>query len=223
LTPPPQEGETVRWGTAEQRTGDIPSSGSAEPGAHWAPVPESLNKARKLKSLEKSFNEYLYTSVRLVLLENAKLGLVSEPGEDVMAFRARLQRTAQQEAEKTIAVEKLKYEAKFAALGVPMPQGVVREEESLLDVINPLSWFRSAPKPGEKDKVNKLHSEWLTKRAEIIEKWRKLGEEYSENTLAPRRADVQVTQFGLAWVPFWESANGERVAAYHLAPTQPAP
>src|ERR1051325_10866255 len=113
----PRKAEAVRWATAE-RAGDLPSSSSAEPAAHWAEVPESLDKARKLKALEKAFADYLYSSARLVLLENAKLGLVSEPSEDVLAFRERCRRAAQQEAEKSIATEKLKYEAKFVALGV---------------------------------------------------------------------------------------------------------
>jgi hypothetical protein len=218
LTLPPADGESARWATAE-RSGDLASSGGAEPGAHWAGVPAALDKARKLRPQEKGFSDHLYNNARLVLLENSKLGLIGEPGEDIVAFRERCRSAARQEAEKALAAERLKYEPRFQALGVPTPEGHVREEESLLDAINPLNWFRAAPRPEEKDRINTLHAEWLSKQADIIATWQKIGEEYTENTLTPRRQDVQVTQFGLAWAPFWEIENAgrlERISAYHL-------
>jgi hypothetical protein len=202
LSEPARDGETVRWATAEQ-TDELPSDASAEPEAHWAAVPESLNTARKLKALEKAFAEHLYANARMKLLENAKLGLTSQPGEDVLGFRERCRKAAAQEAEKVLTAEKAKFEAKFRALGVPMPEGHVREEGSLLDLLNPLNWLKSMPKRHVEDKVQKLHVEWLTRQAEIASQFKAAGEEYSETTLAPRRQDVQVTQFGLAWVPTW--------------------
>ncbi len=217
LTTPPRDAETVRWATAES-AGDLPPlSANAFEGAQWAEVPETLDKARKLKSQEKTLAEHLYSNARLLLLENAKLGLLSEPGEDITAFRERCRQAARQEAEKTLAAEKLTYEPQFVALGVPIPEGHVRGEESLLDTLNPLNWFRSAPKRTDESKIDRLHSEWLTKQADIVAQWKKVGEEYTDNTLAPRRQDVQVTQFGLAWLPFWEVDHGgqvERVPAY---------
>jgi hypothetical protein len=218
LTRPAKDGEAVRWATGE-RVGDLPSSGGAEAGAHWIEVPEALDKARKLKPLEKAFADHLYNNARLVLFENAKLGLVSAPGEDVLAFRGRCRNAAAEEAAREIAAERANYEPKFAELGVPMPEGHVREEESLLDYLNPLNLFRAAPRAATRDKVQKLHSQWLSKQADIVDRWKKRGEEYSETTLSPRRPDVRVTQFGLAWAPFWrlEGAGGrlELVAAYH--------
>jgi hypothetical protein len=218
LTRPANEGEVVRWATGE-RTGELPSSGGAEPGAHWAGVPESLDTARKLKVLEKAFADHLYINARLVLFENAKLGLVGEPGEDVMAFRERCRRAAAEEAAKEIAAERANYEPKFAELGVPMPEGHSREEGSLLDYLNPLNLFRAAPSAATRDKVQKLHSQWLTKQAEIAGRWKKRAEEFAETKLSPRRQDVRVTQFGLAWAPFWqvEGAGGraELVPAHH--------
>jgi hypothetical protein len=201
--------EALRWTTSEN-AGDLPSATSAEPGARWDKVPELLDKARKFKSLEKAFADHLYRNARLVLLENPKLGLVSAPGEDVMAFRDRCRSDAQQEAAKALAVKKREYEPKFLALGVALPEGHVREEESLLDSINPLNWFRSAPGPNDNDKVNKLHEEWLIKQASVIAEWKKIGEEYAEKTLSPRRQDVQVIHFGVAWAPFWQVTNADR-------------
>ena len=177
---PPAEMEAVRWATGE-RAGDLPSSGSAEPEATWGAVPESLDKARKLKKLQDAFADYLYTSARLVLLENAKLNLSGAVGEDVVAFRRRSLQAAQMELDQALAAEKRKYEQKFLALGVPMPEGHVRDEASLLDVINPLNWFGAAPKRSNEDKISKLHTEWLTKQGDLVNQWRKIGEEYTEN------------------------------------------
>ena len=224
LTLPVRDTETVRWATAECASDLPPLLGQAlktilqqEPSAQWADVPESLDKARRVKSLEKTLADYLYSNARLVLLENAKLGLTSEPGEDVVTFRERCRQAVRQEAEKTLAAEKLKYEPKFLALGIPIPEGHVRGEESLLDTLNPLNWFRATPTRTEESTINQLHSEWLVKQADIVAQWTKVGEEYTENALAPRRQDVQITQFGLAWLPFWEIDHGgqiERVPAY---------
>jgi len=216
LTQPPRESDVVRWATGEPAS-DLPSSSSAENGARWGGVPESLDKARKLKSLEKAFADYLYTSARMVLLENANLGLVGEPGEDVVSFRARCTLRAKESADNAVATEKRKYEPRFQALGVAVPEGHSLEEPSLLEFLNPLTWFRAAPKPADQDKISKRHSEWLIKQAEIADVWRKIADEYTETTLSPRRQDVQVTQFGLAWAPYWEVAgsNGiERSPAY---------
>jgi hypothetical protein len=224
LTMAVRDAEMVRWGTAE-RAGDLPPlSGHdlegmlhQELSAHWAEVPESLNKVRKVKSLEKTLAEHLYSNARLVLLENAKLGLTSEPGEDIVTFRERSRQAARQKAENTMAAEKLKYEPKFLAMGIPIPEGHTRGEESLLDTLNPLNWFRSAPTRIEESKITQLHSEWLIKQADIVSQWTKVAEEYTETTFAPRRQDVQITQFGLAWLPFWEIDHGgqiEHVPAY---------
>jgi hypothetical protein len=213
---PPPTGEALRWAAA-RASAEVPSSGAAEAGARWAGLPEALSTARKMKALEKSFADHVYANARMNLFQNATLGLTGEPGEDVVAFRERCRRAAQQEADKAVAALRKKYEPQFQALGVAIPEGHVREEESLLDAFNPLHWFRAARSPVVKDQVNKLHSEWLTKQAEVAVQWRKVGDEYTEITLSPRRQDVQVTQFGLAWAPFWETASAgrvERIPAY---------
>jgi hypothetical protein len=113
----------------------------------------------------------------------------------------------------------VKFEPRFSQLGVPMPEGHVRGEESLLEYINPLNWFRTQPNKAAQEKVQKLHSHWVTKRTEIDARWKKVGEAVTETTLSPRRQDVRVTQFGLAWAPFWQvegaAGRAELVPAYH--------
>ncbi len=208
LAGPPAVGQAVSWATAE-RLAAQPAS-SPQPGATWGTAPESVNTAKKLKALEKSLIDFLYND-RLVLLENAKLGLVGEPGEDVVAFRERCRVAARQETEKAVAAEKVKYLPKFQALGAPMPiwTGAEKSEGSVLDLVNPLHWLRVAGKANKSaapkgDKLAKLESEWLAKQVALHEKWRLVGEEYSDIPLTPRRQDVQVTGFGVAWAPFWQ-------------------
>ena len=41
------------------------------------------------------------------------------------------------------------------------------------------------------------------KEAEITERYRRMADLADEVQLKPRKADVRVTHFGLAWAPFW--------------------
>jgi hypothetical protein len=47
-----------------------------------------------------------------------------------------------------------------------------------------------------------LEAEWKGRVAALYEKWRQVGADHSELLLTPRKVDVQVTAFGLAWTPF---------------------
>ncbi len=218
LAPAPVAGAAVSWATAE-RIGAQPVA-APDPGAGWAPVPDALQTGRKLKSLEKSLADYLYNEARLVLLENAKLGVLGQPGEDVVAFRERCRTAARQEAGQAVAAERLKYAPKFEALGAKMPEGTGPEKHgtTVLDLVNPLWWLGVTSKARPTDKVQRLEAEWFARQAAIYDKWRQVGEAYEDVPLTPRRQDVQVTAFGLAWAPFWEvpaqPGRVEGVAAY---------
>jgi hypothetical protein len=167
---------------------------------------------RKVKSLEKALADFVYNDARLRLSENARLGLVSRPGEDAVEFRERCLAAARRQAESEVAVEKEKYRPKFAALGVPMP--VLPEKEAdtgLLDLVNPLSWFgwtgKKKPAVGG-DKAARLEAEWLAKQGAILDKWQRLADEIGDVPLKPRRDDVQVTRLALAWAPHWQVDTG---------------
>jgi hypothetical protein len=63
---------------------------------------------------------------------------------------------------------------------------------------------------GDFDAAQKELNELTEKVAEITEKWKsKAFEELKEIKLAAKKSDVKVTQFGIAWVPFWKV--GERL------------
>ncbi len=215
----PENGQ-VNWFTSERMTVN-PAPGPLSP-AQWTPVSDAVNTARKLKALAKVFSDYLYNSARLLLRENAKLELLSQPGEDAQAFQQRCRAAAAAKADVEMAQEKNRYAPKFAALGAKVPEGPVEQQSSLLNVVNPLAWvsfaFSSRPSAATKDKLEKLRAEWFARQQSIAEKWRQVGEEHTDIPLTPRRQDVLVTDFGLAWTPFWQvpGAGGrvELVAAY---------
>ena len=81
---------------------------------------------------------------------------------------------------------------------------------------------KSAPETSAKDKGKaasrkKLDSQYQAKKAALVEKWRQIGQDYGEVLLTPRKAAIQVTHFGLAWAPFWQTtdATGTKlVSAY---------
>ena len=78
------------------------------------------------------------------------------------------------------------------------------------NLVNQLWWLGlTAKEQRPTGKVERLQAEWFARQAGIYEKWRQVGEDHTKLLLTPRKVDVQVTAFGLAWVPF---AQG--VAAY---------
>ena len=181
--------------------------------AGWGPVPDSVNTAKKLKALEKAFAEYLYANARLRLLENRKLGLVSTPGEDVLAFGQRCREAADLEAAKAYQAERAKYLPRFNALNLPMPalppdqRGSSEAGSGFLDwVLTPFKLGASAVKavagPAPSRKQRDLEADWKGRVAALYERWRQLADDHAELRLTPRKTDIQVTTFGLAWVPF---------------------
>jgi hypothetical protein len=210
LAEPPAPGEPLKWLTAESYDGQ--PHDAPEAAAGWGQVPESVNSARKLKALEKAFAEYLYGNARLRLFENKKLGLVSVPQEDLLAFTQRGREAALREAGKAYDAERLKYLPKFNALNMPMP-ALSAEQRAGADGGGVLSWVLAPLKLGASavkvmtgtqptKKQVSLEAEWKGRVAALYEKWRQIGEDHTELLLTPRKVDVQVRQFGLAWAPF---------------------
>jgi hypothetical protein len=210
LARPAAPGHPTDWAEAEAVADHLADAPPAL--GRWASVPGPLDTARKLKALEKAFAEYLYSSRKLALFQNRPLGLVSEPGETAEAFRARCRAAAHERAGQALEMEKLKFRPKFEALDATLPDDRREEKKagSLFDWINP---FRSAaPEPAplssrQEEKVRKLTADYLAKKAELIEKWKRVGDEATAVQVKPRKADVRVTHFGIGWVPCWRRAG----------------
>jgi hypothetical protein len=202
LVSPPTPGLALGWHLAEKIEPHFAAGPAA--AARWGELPDSLNSARKLKSFEKSLANYLYDDARLTLFDNARLGSMGEPGEDLLAFRERCRNSARREAEALLAAEKLVYEPRFHALGARLPEQPQEQQgTTMLDLINPLWWLGWAGNSPPSDEVARLQKEWFEKQAAIYEQARRHGEEYTQISMRPRRQDVQVNQIVLAWVPTW--------------------
>jgi hypothetical protein len=215
LAAPPGAGQPVDWHT-EPFAGSLAES--PEAGARWADVPDSLNTAKKLTALKRAFADFLYGNAKLALYVNGALDLVSEPGEDVAAFQERCRTGARREAERALEEEKHRYAPKFQALNAELPDPTLAKPGGS-SWLPDLGWglFAMAawtsPRPAarlsekQQAKLRALEKEWRQRWAEVTDKWRRAGEEYAELQLTPRKADVQVSHFGLAWVPFWNLAG----------------
>jgi hypothetical protein len=55
------------------------------------------------------------------------------------------------------------------------------------------------PRPSKKQ--IDLEAEYKGKVGTLYEKWRQIGKDHGEVLLTPRKVDVQVTLFALAWTP----------------------
>lgn len=209
LAAPPRPGQPVNWKKA-QKIGD--ELASPEANACWDDVPEAMDTGRKLKALEKAFADHLYSNEKLPLWQNRSLELVSEPGEAREAFQERCRAAARQEADAALQLERAKFAPKFEALDAALPEEEPPHKDggSWLDWINPFK-ATETDQPATKaevrqqarreEKVRKLTADYQAKKAEIAVKWKRIGEECDGVQVKPRKADVRVTHFGLAWVP----------------------
>jgi hypothetical protein len=220
LADPPAAGRPVAWEGAEPFALDALTPGP-QANARWKEVPESLNTGRKLKALEKAFADFLYSTRKLPLLENRSLGLVSEVGESEGAFRERCRQAAAEEARQALEMERAKFAPRFEALGMKLPaDSAAGSGGSILGWL--FSSFKAAnedsgpPSSRQEEKQRKLKADYQAKQAEIREKWRRVGDEAAPIQVKPRKADVRVTHFGLAWVPAGQptvAAREERAPA----------
>jgi hypothetical protein len=164
-----------------------------------------VDTGRKLKGLQRAFVDHLYSTQRLSLLQNRELELVSEPGESAAAFRGRCQAAALKEAEQAVELTKAKFGPKFEALGAELPADPrTRKSGGFLDWITSLVSSKQPsgpPATRQEEKERRLTGDYLAKLAEIREKWKHVGEEATPVEVKPRKVDIHVTHFGLAWVP----------------------
>jgi hypothetical protein len=193
LSLPPDAVHPEPWFHGEE----IPETLSATAPAGealWAEVPETLNDPKKLRKLEQALVYFLHKNAALTIYHNRFLGLLSKPQEDRAAFLGRCQ-----EAAKTAAAEELaapaEQPAEMAAVGANGDSPAV-------------------PPPARSAKASPARA------ARVEQKWQKKAEDIREIQLTPRKLDIRVTHFGLAWAPFKVSEAGseELVAAYERRP-----
>jgi hypothetical protein len=216
LAKPAESGHPIDWDQAETIGAEL--ANAPVPGARWDNVPDSLDTGPKLKALEKAFADNLYSTRKLSLFQNDTLELVSDPGESLDSFRDRCRQAANKGATDAQAIVHAKFAPRFQALGMAVPDAphgtapsgrkffawlssavafLVRVTVALL---NPKAKV-SPTTNRQEEKERKLTAEYQAKQGEIAEKWRAIGEAYTPLQIKPRKTDVRVTHFGLAWAP----------------------
>lgn len=135
LAPPPDGIRTPDWANAESLPISLrdltngPERVGAEQGPFFAPVPESANSARELKSIGKDLSDWLYYNKRLKLTAHTGLKLIQQPGETLRAFKIRLQQAARERRD--AEVDKL--EAKYATKIDRLEARLRRKQRELAD------------------------------------------------------------------------------------------
>src|SRR5205085_2668761 len=68
--------------------------------------------------------------------------------------------------------------------------------------------------PRDQTRFDKLKADYESKKAELAERWKQLADEVGQVQIKPRKTDIRVTHFGIAWVPYWlTTAGGKRQLA----------
>jgi len=71
-------------------------------------------------------------------------------------------------------------------------------------------------------RIKELKEEAKREADEIAEKWRELVDQVEEEEVRPRRADVRLNIFALAWVPRWEVVVGDQTLSLVAFEAEPA-
>ncbi len=87
-----------------------------EEGAVYGELPAAAGKAGNYGDWEKAFKRWLRTECPLELVRSADYKMVSEPGEDEGAFRARLQLAANEARDIAVGKLRKRYDAKLGTL-----------------------------------------------------------------------------------------------------------
>jgi hypothetical protein len=222
LARPPQLGHPLDWQTATTLS-EVLAPGP-EVHALWQGVPDGLNTAKKLKALERTLVDHYFRNTKLVMLFHETLKLTAMPEESEDAFHERCRAVARQEGERAMAAERAKFASKLQTPANPTPaeadhQPAMKEEpaKGWLSSWNP---FRSAPgaqpvpqlsakeiaERNRAEKARQLVQKKCDAKVEAIrQKWQQIAVDVTRVELTPRKANIRVTHFGLAWVPVWHA------------------
>ena len=96
-------------------------------GPYFAAVPETINSARELRSVEKDFSDWLYYNSRLPISVHEDLELAQSPDERERDFKIRLQQAARERRDADVD----KLEEKFAKTIDRLQTKLTKEEREL--------------------------------------------------------------------------------------------
>jgi hypothetical protein len=122
VTPAVDDASYVDWGTAEllplqpRDLADRPERVESSQGPYFPAVPEGVNSAGELKTIEKELSDWLFYNTRLTLNTHPELGLFQSPGETERAFKIRLQQAAREKRDEEVDKLEKTYEARISRL-----------------------------------------------------------------------------------------------------------
>ncbi|MFM7149018.1 MAG: helicase HerA domain-containing protein, partial [Gemmataceae bacterium] len=178
LTQAPSAGHPAEWEKALSIL--VEPADKPQKDARWAGIPDGIDTARKVKSQEKDFLEFLYRNLKLNLWKSPGMDLISNPDETREEFLIRCKDEAKKRAEAERNRERIKFEPRMDAV-------------------------RKSSSRGKEDRLARLEGDLKARENAIDEKARRWGEEVVELQIKPRKVDIRVSHFGLAWAPFWRS------------------
>jgi hypothetical protein len=218
----PPDGQSIDW-VKSGPVAEALAEGPAEE-ASWGPIPPALDTSSKITALKKDFTNHLYES-RMTVLENVELELVAHPGEPPDDFRARCRQTAWQHFVDELTQLKERRKKGFQKYGAKPPDRVASLEEQgrlpwdecwrpffSAEVVKSMASPRLSPV--EKNELEQLEVTWRREQEALATEYKQKGESVSELVLKPRREDIKVLEFGLAWAPFWFTSDGQLLPAY---------
>ncbi|MBC7250277.1 MAG: DUF87 domain-containing protein [Anaerolineae bacterium] len=128
LLQPGDLSDLIRWEDADpvdMSPRDLEREPESE--ALFGPVPPEINTPAKLKTLTKSFSDYLYREQTLELYYNPTLKLYSQPGESERDFKVRAQQVAREKRDAEVDKLRRKYQRQLDRLETRL----AREEQEL--------------------------------------------------------------------------------------------
>ena len=176
-----------------------------------------MDTGRKLKALEKAFADHLYTTHKLSLWENRTLGPAQSAGRERGGLPQALSTAAATGGRTGVGDGEGEVQAEIRLAGheIAGREAGGKAGGSWLGWIFRRRRRRNPTTRSWSEKRRKLTTDYQSKVAEIAEKWKRVGEEATAIQVKPRKADVHVTHFGLAWAPYWRmaGAGGQAKAA----------
>ncbi|MCU0522914.1 MAG: ATP-binding protein [Anaerolineae bacterium] len=220
LAQPPQGVGAVRWETAESldiQTRDLLDR--PEPEALFDVLPDTINDSKKLTALRGALEDHLYRSLSFKLLYSPATKLYTKPGESERDFRARVSQVARELRDDEVDTLEDRFKSRLNTLEDRLRTAQValdkrettarqRKQDAAISTAETVFSLFSGRRRSISSAARKV-TQATTTKADIRAAEEKVAdveadiEALKADMNTPRRTDVEVTLFALAWVPSW--------------------
>ncbi len=223
IAPAPAEGQAVAWAKGEKIADTLDTQ--PQTGARFDVVPTALDSAAKVEALKKAFVDYL-VAAKVGVPRCDKLSMTLGSSEDENVFRERCRVEAWKAFLKKVEEEKATYAGEFQRYQVappePLPPAADASWEERWKPYLPGSPVLRSSVPAsltakQRTELENLEKDWHAEVVRHAEAWKKAVDQLGELVLNVKKGDVKVTQFGLAWCPFWQPATGDPLPAHRAS------